>query len=106
MMKITMYDNQYGRSKLSSEDKFDSIFYSPLIDYRSYANAIKGICTALNIDSAHAIHIGRCVGAVTADMLELQTEETKVLGNWRPDTHESTYSSKLPLLALRAMGGH
>jgi len=73
---------------------------------QSYANAIKGICTALNIDSAHAIHIGRCVGAVTADMLELQTEETKLLGNWRPDTHESTYSSKFPLLALRAMGGH
>ena len=39
-------------------------------------------------------------------MVELTNEDTKVLGNWRPDTHESVYSSKLPLPALRGMGGH
>ena len=48
---------------------------------QNYTNAVKKVCKALHIHSDHAIHIGRCVGAVTADMSELQNEVTKLLGN-------------------------
>jgi hypothetical protein len=71
-----------------------------------YAKSIRNACASLGIVSKHFVHFGRSVGAVQAEMYELDGSEIKVLGNWNPDTQEDRYSSKLPLKALRVMAGH
>ena len=72
----------------------------------NYAKSIRNACASLGIVSKHFVHFGRSVGAVQAEMYELDGSEIKVLGNWNPDTQEDRYSSKLPLKALRVMAGH
>jgi hypothetical protein len=73
---------------------------------QTYAKNMKGICKELGIVSKHYIHFGRAVGAVSAELSELDSLSIKQLGNWNPDTQEDRYSSKLPLKAMRIMGGH
>jgi hypothetical protein len=39
-------------------------------------------------------------------MAELDSNLIKELGNWNPSTMEAVYSTKIPLEALRGMGGY
>lgn len=47
---------------------------------QSYAKSIKKICDELKIPSKHFVHIGRSVGAVTAEYREIQGDAIKNLG--------------------------
>lgn len=67
------------------------------IDKGVYGRAMTKTLKDLNLQSNHTIHVGRAVGALTAEKNELDGLEKKNLGNWNPDVMESVYSSKIPL---------
>jgi hypothetical protein len=73
---------------------------------QTYAKVMKKICEKLKISTKHFIHFGRGVGALKAELDELDSHYIKNLGNWNPDTQESVYSAKMPMKALRVMAGH
>ena len=76
------------------------------VSIQTYAKAMRSICKKLGIVSKHFVHFGRSVGAVKAELEEMDSALIKKLGNWNPDTQEDRYSAKLPLQALRIMAGH
>jgi hypothetical protein len=51
------------------------------ISSQSYAKTIKEICNELELPSKHFIHIGRSVGAVTAEYQEMEGDAIENLGN-------------------------
>jgi len=67
---------------------------------------LRSTCDKLGIISKHFVHFGRSVGAVKAELEEMDAALIKNLGNWNPDTQEDRYSAKLPLQVLRIMAGH
>ena len=71
----------------------------------SYKNAIKSILAELNIPSIHFVHLGRTLGPKILEMLQMSSDEIRLLGNWEPKIQETSYSTKLPMAAIRAMGG-
>jgi hypothetical protein len=72
----------------------------------NYANSVKNACKELDIISKHFIHFGRSVGLVTGEFQELDQEKLRNIGNWNIDCMNESYSSKMPLRALRGMAGH
>ena len=72
---------------------------------QSYAKAIKSVLKELGITSNHFVHIGRVMGPVVLEMLEVDHDKIRLLGNWDPKIQETRYSSKLPLGILRSMAG-
>lgn len=76
------------------------------ISNQTYAKTMRQVCSKLGINSKHFVHFGRSVGAVKAELEEMDALMIKNLGNWNPDTQEDRYSAKLPLQAMRIMAGH
>ena len=72
---------------------------------KSMGGAMKKTLRALGIDSKHYAHIGRVIGPKFLEFHEATQDEIRVMGNWNPNTQESTYSSKLPMKAIQTMGG-
>ena len=113
-----------GRSMLTSE--FQRIDFSQneqwfniklLVDSRgennatsisdqAYYSSMKQACDALQIPSKHFIHFGRSAGSVKAELDELDGYHINDIGNWNVDTRRDVYSAKLPMKAMRVMGGH
>jgi hypothetical protein len=71
----------------------------------SYAKGMKLILKSLGIASSHYVHLGRVMGPVKLEFEELDQEDIRTLGNWNPSTQEKSYSSKLPMKAIRTMAG-
>ena len=71
----------------------------------SYKNAIKTVLEELNIPSIHFVHLGRTLGPKIMEMLQMSSDAIRLLGNWEPKIQETSYSTKLPMAAIRAMGG-
>ena len=71
----------------------------------SYKNAIKGVLEELHIPSIHFVHLGRTLGPKIMEMLQMSSDTIRLLGNWEPKIQETSYSTKLPMAAIRAMGG-
>jgi hypothetical protein len=76
------------------------------VNNQTYAKAMRSTCKMLGVVSKHFVHFGRSVGAVKAELEEMDSSLIKNLGNWNPDTQDDRYSAKLPLQALRIMAGH
>ena len=73
---------------------------------QAYAKSIKQVCKGLNISTKHFIHFGWCAGPIKAELEELDGYNINDLGNWNVDTRRDVYSAKLPMKAMRVMGGH
>jgi hypothetical protein len=71
----------------------------------TYAKAIKDVLGKLGLASSHWVHLGRTLGPKLLELLELEAEEIRRLGNWDPKTQETCYSTKLPMKAIRAACG-
>ena len=71
----------------------------------SYKKAIKSVLEELNVPSNHFVHLGRTLGPKLMEMLQMSSDEIRLLGNWEPKIQETSYSTKLPMKAIRAMGG-
>ena len=71
----------------------------------TYSNGIKSVLETLGIRSNHWVHLGRVTGPKILEMVEVNADEIRRLGNWDPTIQEKFYSTKLPLGPMRAMAG-
>lgn len=71
----------------------------------TYSKAIKQVLQKLSIASNHWVHLGRTLGPKILEFLEVEAEEIRRLGNWDPKIQEKSYSTKLPMKAIRAIAG-
>ena len=72
---------------------------------KQYARKIKPACESLNISTSKLLHFGRKVSAVAMDMEEVDEGSKRAIGNWSTDVFGSTYSSQVPLAAMRTLSG-
>lgn len=71
----------------------------------TYGKAMKQVLQHLLIPSNHWVHLGRVMGPKILEFLEAEAEEIRQLGNWDPKQQELCYSTKLPMRAIRQIGG-
>ena len=71
-----------------------------------YFKKMKDACAKLKICSQHFVHFGRCAGLVKAELEELEGYDIDDLGNWNVNVCQNVYSAKLPMKAMRVVGGH
>jgi hypothetical protein len=71
----------------------------------TYAKAIKAVLGKLGLKSNHWVHLGRTIGPKILELLDVEAEVIRQLGNWDPKTQEASYSTKLPMKAVRAASG-
>ena len=72
---------------------------------KQYANKIKNACLALDISTCKFLHFGRKVSSVALDMEEVDEGSKRAIGNWSTDVFGTTYSSQVPLAAMRTLSG-
>ena len=72
---------------------------------KQYSRKIKTACEYLNISTTKLLHFGRKVSAVAMDMEEVDEGSKRAIGNWTTDVFGSTYSSQVPLAAMRTLSG-
>lgn len=92
-----------GFDRRGKEKKYDT---RTRMDASSYDRAIRKILKCLKIPSSHIKHLGRMLGSMELQFLEALAEELQIMGNWQPSIQEKHYSIKLPISAMRKMGGH
>jgi hypothetical protein len=79
--------------------------YTTSMKTNTYARAIKCVLEELGIVVTHFAHLGRQLGAKILEMLEIESEEIRRLGNWNPSMQDSCYSTKLPMKPIRRLAG-
>jgi hypothetical protein len=76
------------------------------INKESYVRQIRKCFAELNIVASHFGHWGRVAGPAALELAEVNPELIRVLGNWDAKIQEKTYSSKIPVAALRVAAGY
>ena len=71
----------------------------------TYAKAMAQVLKSLGIIKTHLSHIGRVLGTKILEMLEVESEEIRRLGNWNPSIQDNSYSTKLPMKPIRRLAG-
>ena len=71
----------------------------------TYGRAVKKVFQELGLVSSHLVHIGRVMGSKILEFLEVEGDEIRRLGNWNPSIQEACYSTKLPMIPIRALAG-
>ena len=80
--------------------------YTKPMKTNTYARAMKYVLDDLGIIVTHFAHLGRQLGAKILEMLEIESEEIRRLGNWNPSMQDSCYSTKLPMKPIRRLAGY
>jgi len=60
----------------------------------------------LNLPLNKLCHLGRNIGAKWLDLLEVDAEEIRRMGQWNCNVYDNSYSSKLPMNAMRNLAGY
>ena len=76
----------------------------PLSD-DAYTKSMKFVLTSLALPTNKTKHFGRIVGHRMMELNEIHREEIRQLGNWNPNVEDESYSSKLPMKAIRGAAG-
>jgi hypothetical protein len=92
------------RSSHDDDDVYSKAHSKPMAN-DTYAKGVKEVLGELGIASNHWLHLGRTIGPKILEVLEVEREDIKNLGNWSPSTQEASYSTKLPMRAVRAASG-
>lgn len=79
--------------------------YTVPMTTNTYARAVKSVLEELAVVVTHFAHLGRQLGAKILEMLEIESEEIRRLGNWNPSMQDSSYSTKLPMKPIRRLAG-
>lgn len=80
--------------------------YTKCMKTNTYARGIKSVLEALALVVTHFAHLGRQLGAKILEMLEVESEEIRRLGNWNPSMQDACYSTKLPMKPIRRLAGY
>ena len=80
--------------------------YLKTMGITNYYNAVKDIIRSQGLVSNHYCHLGRVLGAAELQMVEMDDDHIRKLGNWGVTVIDQSYSTKLPMAAMRAAGGY
>lgn len=70
-----------------------------------YSKAAGKVTRSLGIASKKFMHLGRNLGPKLLELKEVSPEDIKQLGNWNPSMQEKHYSTKIPMVPIRAAAG-
>jgi hypothetical protein len=71
----------------------------------SFSKGIQSVLDNLGITSKHYLHLGRVLGPISLEKMEIESRDIQQLGNWDPSTQQARYSTKLPMRPIRAIAG-
>jgi Centromere DNA-binding protein complex CBF3 subunit, domain 2 len=71
----------------------------------SYADSVKAVLTKLHLPTNKLRHLGRGAGTKELDGHEVNEQEIRQMGQWNQTVYDQSYSSKLPMAAMRKFGG-
>lgn len=72
----------------------------------SYSEHIKSVLQRLQLPTNKLLHLGRNLGSKTLELLEVESEEIRRMGQWNPSVFDNSYSCKLPMNAIRQLAGY
>ena len=72
----------------------------------TYSNAIKDALSSLGLPTNKLLHLGRKIGPKILELINIQSEDIRRLGNWDPRIQEKCYSTCLPMAAIRGAAGY
>jgi hypothetical protein len=71
----------------------------------SYSKHIKSVLHRLNLPTNKLLHLGRNAGTKALDLMEVSSEDIRRMGQWNNSVVDNSYSSKLPMTAIRSLAG-
>jgi hypothetical protein len=90
--------------KLLTDVRLGADQTQPLSD-NQYATTIEEVLSSMGLSKKKKKHFGRNMGPKLLELLEAEQGDIQVLGNWDPNTQQKSYSSKLPMRAIRLAAG-
>ena len=86
---------------------YNSVYFvlEKTLSNTQYLKRIKRVCRILRLLTKHFLHFGRVTAYSLMDMVEVKHVIKRDIGNWKNDTYDNHYSSKLPLFGMRVMTG-
>jgi hypothetical protein len=72
----------------------------------TYSEHVKSVLRRLNLPTNKLCHLGRNVGSKWLDLMEVCAEEIRRMGQWNCTVYDNSYSSKLPMNAMRNLAGY
>jgi hypothetical protein len=80
--------------------------YTQELTNDSYSTAIKKVLTRLNLPTNKLLHLGRNCGTKALDMNKVPGEDVRRMGQWNCSVYDNSYSSKIPMKAIRNLAGY
>ena len=90
---------------VDTSSKEENSYFLPMKS-NSYSKAMKDVLQYLGVTAGHLVHLGRVLGSKLLEMLEVESEAIRQLGNWDPKIQENSYSTKLPMKPMRNLAGY
>jgi Centromere DNA-binding protein complex CBF3 subunit, domain 2 len=72
----------------------------------TYADHVKAVLTKLSLPTNKLRHLGRGTGTKELDGNEVNEQEIRRMGQWNQSVYDQSYSSKLPMTAMRSLAGY
>lgn len=72
----------------------------------TYGDHVKSVLMKLGLPANKKLHLGRNLGTKKLDYQEVDAEEVRRMGQWNMTVYDSSYSSKLPMTAIRNLAGY
>jgi Centromere DNA-binding protein complex CBF3 subunit, domain 2 len=72
----------------------------------TYSEHVKRVLKRLNLPTNKLCHLGRNVGSKWLDLMEVNAEEIRRMGQWNNTVYDNSYSSKLPMNVMRNLAGY
>jgi hypothetical protein len=76
------------------------------VSNRRFDEAIRQHQKNLGIKSCHKLHFGRAEMPSLLELMEVDPDYIRSLGNWDQHAYDKAYSGKMPLPSMRGSGGH
>ena len=71
----------------------------------TYGDKVKQHLETLGLPMNKVLHLGRNIGTKYLDIMEVDAAEVKRMGQWNQSIYDKSYSSKLPMQAIRSLAG-
>ena len=70
-----------------------------------YGDSLRDILVTLRLPTTKILHLGRNAGTKQMDCDEVDEGEVRKMGQWNQSIYDQSYSSKLPMMAIRSLAG-
>ena len=97
-------DNSKWFNKKFLDDVKGSDYESEMVS-DSYADHVKAILLRLGLPTNKLRHLGRGCGTKMLDFEEVSEDLIRRMGQWNQSVYDQSYSSKLPMEAMRCLAG-